>query len=730
MVGTRFEETRVMIALAALSAGAVVNAQQQVNPMQGMSDTAPLGVVARIKIVGNADSYDARRDDTAAKIVVNQGELVKYGDANIADSLKRVPGVTVTSTGRGVDIRMRGLGGGYTQILVNGERAPVGFSIDSLTPWQVERIEVIRSAMAEFSTESVAGTINIVLKKVVRTAQRQLQVGYGGDATERTPRATLLLSDRDGMFSYSVSANSRVTWFNRDPSIADSGTDASGQPEFSRETFSHEIGRLSVLNLIPRLSWTLVNGDIIASESLFSLNKYHFSAERRTETALGPQADYPGLNWFIRTRSLSGKSDLSWHSRLDPETTLELKVGMQGASGHNDSDRIRYPYAGTGLANAIGVATNETLFNTSGKLVKKLGVSHQMSTGWEASRIRRDDINDEIDTGNTEVPAIHSVTDLKATLARASAFFQDEWTVGPNWSIYLGARLERISTRVEADGGAPAAVNIWSPIAQTLIKFPSLPNDQLRFALTRTFKAPDLNSLIPRLRRYEINSATNPDLDGNPGLRSEIAQGVDVTYEHYFSKTALVSVGLSNRAIDDYTLTLVALGNDGRWVGRPTNAGRAHARGLEVEAKVPLKLLNADWPAVELRGSLSRNWSRVEQVPGPHNRMAQQVPLQVSLALDYASGALTTGTSFVFRQGSWTTVTAAQSAVTAYRRDLDLYALWKLNPQQQIRLTLANLLKSDDISTSQYRTVAGSTATRTTIQAGNASLRALFEHKF
>jgi outer membrane receptor for ferrienterochelin and colicins len=192
----------------------------------------------------------------------------------------------------------------------------------------------------------------------------------------------------------------------------------------------------------------------------------------------------------------------------------------------------------------------------------------------------------------------------------------------------------------------------------------------------------------------------------------------------------LVSVGVSNRAIDDYTLTLVAPGSNGRWVGRPINAGRAHARGLEMEAKFPLKLLNADLPAVELRGSLSRNWSSVEQVAGQNNRMAQQVPLQASLSLDYSFGALTTGGSFVFRKGTWTTVTAAQSALTVNRRDLDLYALWKLNLKQQIRLTLANLLKSDDISASQYRMVAGSTATRTTTQAGNASLRALFEHKF
>lgn len=38
---------------------------------------------------------------------------------------------------------MRGLGAGYTQILINGERAPAGFSMDSLAPDVIERIEVL-----------------------------------------------------------------------------------------------------------------------------------------------------------------------------------------------------------------------------------------------------------------------------------------------------------------------------------------------------------------------------------------------------------------------------------------------------------------------------------------------------------------------------------------------------------------------------------------------------------
>lgn len=65
---------------------------------------------------------------------------------NIYDVLKRALRVTVNEK----SIRLRGLGDGYTQILVNGERPPAGFSQDIVTPEQIERIEIIRAVAAEF----------------------------------------------------------------------------------------------------------------------------------------------------------------------------------------------------------------------------------------------------------------------------------------------------------------------------------------------------------------------------------------------------------------------------------------------------------------------------------------------------------------------------------------------------------------------------------------------------
>ena len=88
----------------------------------------------KVEVKADANSYDPRRDDTASRMVVSNEEIKRYGDTSVLDVFKRLPGITVGGGGGrgGGEIRMRGLGSGYTQILINGERAPAGFDIDQL----------------------------------------------------------------------------------------------------------------------------------------------------------------------------------------------------------------------------------------------------------------------------------------------------------------------------------------------------------------------------------------------------------------------------------------------------------------------------------------------------------------------------------------------------------------------------------------------------------------------
>jgi outer membrane receptor for ferrienterochelin and colicins len=135
-----------------------------------------------------------RLRNTASAIVVMHDDLVKFGDTDLAEAIKRLPGVTVSGGG----IAMRGLGNGYTQILLNGEKAPAGFTFESLSPDMIERIEIRRAATADVSTQAIAGTINIVLRKAPKTAAREFKASVVQGSGNSTPSANGQISDTEG----------------------------------------------------------------------------------------------------------------------------------------------------------------------------------------------------------------------------------------------------------------------------------------------------------------------------------------------------------------------------------------------------------------------------------------------------------------------------------------------------------------------------------------------------
>ncbi|REM98469.1 TonB-dependent receptor, partial [Mycobacterium tuberculosis] len=73
------------------------------------------------------------------------------------------------------------------QILLNGQKAPAGFDLDSLTPEMVERVEILRAPTADQRGEAIAGSINIVLAAGARKDIEQLSVTWGNSNGRNTP---------------------------------------------------------------------------------------------------------------------------------------------------------------------------------------------------------------------------------------------------------------------------------------------------------------------------------------------------------------------------------------------------------------------------------------------------------------------------------------------------------------------------------------------------------------
>lgn len=695
-------------------------------PVKADSD-AP-AAMQKVEVRGAADAYDPRRDDTASKIVVNHDEIIKYGDNNVMDVLKRLPGVTVS----GANVRMRGLGNGYTQVLINGERAPAGFSIDALAPDVIERIEVLRAASAEYSTQSIAGTINIVLKKAIKNAQRELKAGVGKGSDYRGGNVNLQMSDRAGALSYSLSMNGFYNKYERHSTVRDDGSDPTGLQTLLRDTSDDTVGHFGAFNAAPRLNWTLAGGDTVTLEGFANASTGAFREHEQTTTRIGAEPQYPQIDSPIHFHSEFGRLGVNWVRKLDDGAKLDLKISVNDTDNLNSTQRLgRAPSGALIYDSTVVAASNEKGVSYTGKYATAAANGHALSLGIDGGATRRADTRAQREAALVGAFPVNSDEDFNADVTRFAAYAQDEWNVTKAWSMYLGARWEGIRTRSAGNTFATVTSDsaVWSPIMQTLYKLPDAKGDQLRLALTRTYKAPSTQSLVPRRFTSINNTPTEPDYQGNPNLKPELAFGVDASFEHYWSEGALLSASTSVRRISGYTRTRVVVDAAGRYVSMPLNDGNAVTRGLELEAKFPLKAVMEHAPALDLRASLSRNWSRVDSVPGPDNRLDGQTPLSATLGVDYKAGALSTGGTLVFRNGGPVRVSINQTAYQNVRRDLDAYALWKFDPTLGLRISLNNLLRQDNVGAGSYASDTG-VLRRVVITPSGVTVRATLEWKF
>ena len=709
---------RLMIAAPAIFGMIAAQAagQQEGAAVAAQPTPAP---IQKVEIKGAAASYDARRNDTATKIVVTQEDILRNGDTTIGEVLKRLPGVTVGGVqGRGGDIRMRGLGSGYTQILLNGEPAPAGFSLDSLSPDMIERIEIMRAATAEFSTQAIAGGINIVLKKAIVTAQREIKAGVQEDNGNYGTNVNFQLADKKGPLSYAIGGAITYAKFDRPSEMITEKSDATGKTTVLRRAEQDNRGHFEAFNVSPRINWTLGPGDVITSQNFININRFIGVNSEREHALVGDPSRFSGTDVDIESSSALLRSDLSWTRKLSQGAKLDVKAGVNYGQRETRAPSRNFDAADKlVLTRLITSDVTDKSFSTTGKYSTPIFEGHALAAGWDAAYGTRyeDRIQRESSTETCKYPDPNDVRNLacphdldqvfNATVSRLAMFAQDEWTITPRWSVYLGLRWEGIRTRSESVNYAPVdnKSSVWSPLFQTLYKLPGTKNDQVRLGLTRTYKAPGVGSLIPRRFASNNNDKTSPDFQGNPELKPELAWGLDLAYEHYLEGGGLLTASTYVRRIDDITHNKVDEIN-GQQVSRPINDGVANTHGVELEAKLPLRSMSKTAPNVDLRANVARNWSSLANVPGPNNRLDSQTPFSGTVGADWKLDTipLTLGGSYSFQNGGPVRISFDQYAYTVPKRSLDVYGLWKINPKNQLRVSLANALHQDNLSQTYF----------------------------
>ena len=178
--------------------------QPQSDDVQDMSEVVVTGQRASLR------RAQAIKQNAAGVVdAISAEEAGKFPDQNVADSLQRVPGVSVNRTGSGESsqVTVRGLGPQFVNVLVNGrsivsDAENRGFNFDTLPSELISTAEVYKTSAADIVDGGIGGTINI------RTARPLDNEGFhfagslsalndsmeGGLDDKSTPKGSFFLS--------------------------------------------------------------------------------------------------------------------------------------------------------------------------------------------------------------------------------------------------------------------------------------------------------------------------------------------------------------------------------------------------------------------------------------------------------------------------------------------------------------------------------------------------------
>ncbi|MCL7931213.1 TonB-dependent receptor plug domain-containing protein [Halomonas llamarensis] len=564
--------------------------------------------------------------------VITAEQLQQYNEQALGDALRRVPGVTYDGANRSREVRLRGLPGEYTQVLVNGRPMIDGesrrsFEVDRIPTGLVERVEVVRSPRASLPGQGAAGTVNIILKNgVEQMPQSELAVGAGylegnGEQGELSFATATKAGPLDVMLAGSVQR------FRRSESKDEFEFDAGGSPDGGVLELNER--RFDQINLIPRLA--------LQTDQLgrFEFDPFYLrTTEFRDDIETDLEADQVTLKRVSnenreRVRESYGFRG-GWERELSPSANLRLNLDWQRGETDTERDETRLNADGTVDRERQRTELIELEMTRPEAILTMQAQDHSLSFGVGASLRGHDETNGEIRDGAARPPREDRIFEIDEDIV--FAFAEDVWNVRDNLRVTGGLRLEDSETETTDFFGVSTENDADFLLPSVNAVFSATPQTDLRFGVARTLRRPDLRALSPSIDE-EDGTAADPDIQGNPRQDPESIWGLDLGVDHYFADNrGHVSLNLFERMFEDKIEKFTE--QDGnRFVATPQNVGDARARGIELSARAPLTGIGLD--GFTLWGNAGYTDSSVDEISGGSRPFLNQPDAFGNLGLDY-----------------------------------------------------------------------------------------------
>lgn len=504
---------------------------------------APIAIslTPRLKtdVVVTATRTSRRLDDVPVRTeVISRDLIARSGARTLADAVEYTTGVRVENNCQNCNfsqIRLLGLEGPYTQILVDGQPVVSSlaqvYGIEQIPTRMIERIEVVKGGgSALYGPGSVGGVVNIIPREAPRSGGvLELRSDTVGDDAN--------LSLNGGADWVSGDRQTLVTAFGQLDRIRPYDVDGDGFTEVSRRELAASGIRL---NRYQR-----------GGRAKFTFDLTHLREDRRGGDSLHLPPDEALIAEWIDSERLAFGG--TWFHSVSRRFDYRVTLSTAGTS--------RDSYYGTGRdPNAFGDTQNRvTVFDSQ---LNHYAGRHTISWGGQVSAESLSDSQ----------PAYGRLTDVSYT--NAGLFVQDDWSFAPKWQLLYGLRGDT-HTALSRPVLSPRLALMHSPV-------PAL---DIRLSIARGFRAPQvfdedlhLSSVAGNIRIIEVD----------PGLREERSANYMAGFEwkpEAGPGQALLEVNGFYTALDDL-FNVQQADDESTPVAefRKVNFGQAQVYGVEINA--------------------------------------------------------------------------------------------------------------------------------------------------
>jgi len=283
-------------------------------------------VIVTSQMKGQMAAINQQLSSTALTNVVAADRIRQNPDANAAEAIGRLPGITVTRSGGEADnIIIRGMSSQYNNITLNGIELPAASgnsrsaNLSGVSQFSLQGVEVYKSITADMDANAVAGAVNMQLRTAPEnfTSSIILQGGYNDQNSDfKNYKLAANISNRFFENKFGIDLNFSSERTNRSTQKLDAGYDwESGvRPEGeSVPLYNTYIGLTDVSRIVHRNSGTIVFDykfspkSSIQFSNFFTTNPHENSVISKTFLPLAGEVFY-NVNQNIdgRTNMYSG----------------------------------------------------------------------------------------------------------------------------------------------------------------------------------------------------------------------------------------------------------------------------------------------------------------------------------------------------------------------------------------------------------------------------------------